>query len=329
MPAALIRERVQRQFREAMQTSASFRRFVQIALILGGVLMAGVSEALSNVLAGNPKVAAQTLWFVGLFAAFLGGLVVAYFEQGTAEALESARAALHEVDLKEEELRERVRALQQASHHSHWLARIYALSLAQRESIEQVATEGHGGPEALRTRMGSMLDLLVADKATFFGMGDEAWNFAIYIWMEDIQALECIACRRPALLDALAPHRSWKSGEGHVGMAFQRKREFIEADLTEPEKAKFFSVDPENLREHDAQRYRSIASLPLMVGTAPVGVLVATSDVPGRFNPKESEEVLGRDRVEALRVTAGTIAILYKMGQIHLQLGGTDAKAQE
>jgi hypothetical protein len=295
--------------------------------VLGGILLAGTAELLSNGLEGGPKGAAETLWFVGLALAFFGGVILATLEQDSDAILRLSQEALdraHELKCESDRLENE---LNQAGGHAQWLARLYALSIAHREIVEQtIAKRVFEGREAFDSQAGSLLDLLVADKETFFGIHDERWNFAVYGWLDD--ELVCIACRRPHVSEAQADHRRWRSGEGHVGLAFERKREFVEADLADPETAKFFSTPDDKQREYDTERYRSIASLPLMVGDFVRGVLVATTDVPGRFKPELDQDLSGRDPVEALRLTAATIAILTEVAHIHFRLPG-DASAKE
>jgi hypothetical protein len=202
------------------------------------------------------------------------------------------------------------------------------LSIAHREIVEETIARGqYGGRAVFDLQVGNLLDLLVADKETFFGIHDERWNFAVYGWLGG--ELKCVACRRPHVSEAQADHRTWRSGEGHVGLAYERKREFVEADLADPDTAKFFATPAVKQRDYDQERYRSIASLPLMVGDTPRGVLVATSDIPNRLKPGGDQEVAGRDPVEALRLTAATIAILSEVAHIQVRLPGDEASAQK
>ena len=83
-----------------------------------------------------------------------------------------------------------------------------------------------------KRRFAAMLDVVVADKAILFGMSSDRWNFAIYSYDSGMGCLICIACRRPIRAEEEAPHRSWKSGEGHIGIAFQMRREIVAGDTS-------------------------------------------------------------------------------------------------
>jgi GAF domain-containing protein len=266
------------------------------------------------------------LWFVGLALAFVGGILLSAFEQDSQTSLRLAQEALGEGESLKLHIAQQDSDLDQASSHAQWLARLYTLTIAHREIVEQnVAISRYEGSEALSAQISSLLDLLVADKETFFGIRDEHWNFAVYAWDEEDKELFCAACRRPHVSEAEREHRRWKSGEGHVGLALERGREFVEADLADPETAKFFATPADKERTYDSARYRSIASIPAIVGDTTRGVIVATSDIPGRFKPDVDQEVIGRDPVEALRLTAATIAILSELAHIQARAPGEES----
>ena len=84
-------------------------------------------------------------------------------------------------------------------------------------------------------------------------------------------------------------------GERVRGMsekAFQAKHPLICADSTDPNVRGFFEAPTAKLMGYDIDRYRSLAALPIQTdGESPVGVLVATSEVKGRFDPEDDETV--------------------------------------
>jgi GAF domain-containing protein len=66
----------------------------------------------------------------------------------------------------------------------------------------------------------------------------------------------------------------------------------------------------ENARDYDVDTYRSFASIPISIPgrEQPLGVLVATSDVVGRFIQDGGEDAL--DTVEVLRALGNALATL-------------------
>jgi GAF domain-containing protein len=176
---------------------------------------------------------------------------------------------------------------------------------------------------------GAMLDVLVANvlvaiKAILFGMDSDRWNFAIYLYDSAPGTLDCIACRRTIRAKEEAPHRSCEAGEGHVGIAFQMRREIVAADTSEPEARALFDALSPLRREDDLDRYRSIASIPIrLVGNEPVGILVATSDVRGRFWLHQREEDTAREPVEPLRILANALALVIKTAELYKEAAGS------
>ena len=175
--------------------------------------------------------------------------------------------------------------------------------------------------DTFQTEMIALLDLLVASKGTLFGMGDEQWNFSIYLWDPESSLLVCKACRRPTKADEDGNHRSWRSGEGHVGKAFANKRSIIVSDALDPNVRGFFDAPlaKRAAQDDDATKYRSIAAIPIaLAGTdkeaEPLGVVVATSDQAGRFRPRE--DGTEDDAVRPIRHLGNTLATLLVLNKI-------------
>jgi hypothetical protein len=222
-----------------------------------------------------------------------------------------------------EELESRNRQITQLEADFRWITRIYTINTVFREMIEQVLTSGAGTEEEQRKRLGTMLDVLVSDKTVLFGMGDDRWNFAIYLYDKATNQLNCVACRRPVRAEEDAEHRSWTPGDGHVGLAFQTRRPIVASDTSDPEASPLFDASPTMRRDDDRERYRSIASIPIRLeDEMPVGVVVATSDLPDRFSLRRNDHTSARDAVEPLRSLASALAMLIQTSHVR----GKDSK---
>lgn len=315
MDLAALRTRLRKQVEKLLGNDVRTRRRIQIVLVAGGIIVAGGSEALSNwenLAAWKPYLV--TMWVVGLGLSFLGTLFLLWVERSEPEILIEAERAIVEAE-------ERAQIIGRLEEDFLWFSRLYSLNSFLREIVEQVSLHGGGTPGEQAARYGSMLDMLVADKGVLFGMNDDRWNFAIYFFNAASGELDCIACRRPIRAEEEAPHRSWKPGIGHVGIAFQTVRTIVAADTSEPEARALFDA-PEGLRNpDDVERYRSIASVPIRLQDEnPIGVVVGTSDAPGRFYLKRPESEAARDPVEPLRSLAIHLAMLNRL--IHLSNQG-------
>lgn len=165
--------------------------------------------------------------------------------------------------------------------------------------------------EIAQRQIYSVLDRLIEKRTALFGMNDDRWTFSIYVYEND--RLRPVATRRWSRESETWEHREWVPGEGHVGQAFRAGEELVCADSRDPEVAGFMAAKGGNVRDYDTELYVSFASLPLMIGDTdqPLGVLVATSDQPGRFVVPDGNSN-AKNVVEPLRCAANVITtILY------------------
>ena len=300
--------------RSFLRHIARWRRGLKLGLTIGGAFIAAAAKVTESF--ADPKWrwwlgAAQ---FLGLAMVAAGAALIEFLDENTAEAL--ARAS----DLART-VKERDEALGSLEVDYKFSAQLQSTMVALREVVNQVATSGPGSEAAQRARLGTMLDFIVAGRVPLFGMDVDSFNFAIYVYEEATQMLNCVACRRPHRAEEEAAHRSWEPGEGHVGMAFQKQREFIAEDTSQTDAKQLFEAPETKRRSDDVDRYRSIASIPIRLGgEGPVGVLVATSDVAGRFYlPKEGADP-ARDPVEPLRALARDVALTLKLNDLYRRL---------
>ncbi len=286
---------------------------VKVGFVLGGAALSGVGKLLPTPPAGSAPWPEAFQW-IGLVAVFVGGALLFLLERDQSAALADAADAI-KVSLT---LRDRRRDLATARDAAEGLAYRQAvlagLAKALREPVEEVLIGGAGDEAARTARLGRMLDTLAIQKQLLFGMTDEQWNFAVYLHDARRNVLVCAACRRPTREASEAPHRDIAPGAGHVGKAFISTKEAVADDATRPEYRDMFEMTIEQGgKADDALVYRSIASIPIRLGQSPpVGVLVATSDRPGRFKPRAMQDgASGFDTVEPLRACAGALAILF------------------
>lgn len=187
---------------------------------------------------------------------------------------------------------------------------LYITAQAISEATDAVILAQDGERrEVARRQLYSILDRLIEHKSELFGMTDDRWAFGIYVHEQDQLVLP--VTRRWSRESEQGRHRAWATGEGHVGQAFNARRELVCADSRAPEVAGFMEATGGNYRSYDQQLYVSFASVPLMIGNKeePMGVLVATSDQAGRFAPPNGQDGT-QDTVEPLRLAANVIATI-------------------
>lgn len=313
MPPSTAALEIRNRVRALLASHIKWRQRLQIYFVVLGVLAAGASEAFSNVVPDSVKPFLIAGWFFGLLLAFLGGVIFAFVDDGEPGSLLRAQEAVDTV------AQQRM-LLSDLEVDFRWMARLYITNNVFREMVEHVTLQGGGSLDDQQRRLEAMLDVLVADKTLLFGINDDRWNFAVYFYDAAQGLLICRACRRPTRAEEEASHRSWAPGEGHIGLAFQTARTIVAGDTSEPTAHALFDAPDAKKRTDDRERYRSIASLPIrMQDERPIGVLVATSDVPHRFTLRQSDSDTARDSVEPLRSLASALAMLDKANHLHAQ----------
>lgn len=306
-------------------------------LAAGGAAMTGV---LGVCFAGNDPVNNPTpAWAVasqifGLLVSGGVGLVFAFFEDNsadiarTAQTLEEERdTALRDAAQREalllKEIDQEKRELAALKEEYKYALELYQFSRGIGESSDPMLQAGAAErAQMLHNTVRHLLEFIVEAKGALLNVGEERWTFGIYVWNSSSEQLEMLACRRWSKIEEDREHRTWSRGEGHVGLAFAQKREQVCGDSNDPNIKDLITANGEKWRQYDAEQYVSFASVPIQLGAAvePLGVLVATSNVRGRFLPEAKALEDGRrDTVEALRAMADTLATLLALQ--HLSKG--------
>jgi hypothetical protein len=309
-----LKARLQRHTSEFLEKARSLRLGLQLATVVSPVVV-GFSKALPQGEPGSAWSAVLvTLQIVFLILGALAGALVLVTDKSALAVMSDAQSAVEAAEIGKVDLATSQREILQLEAE---LTKASVLSLtidSMRVAVDVALLPSAKAP--IEGQIRDMLDLLAASKSTLFGMGDELWNFSVYLWREDLGLLECVACRRPTRSDEDAPHRSWRPGEGHVGQAFQMKRALICADSTDLNVRGFFDA-PEDKRTSydDAMRYRSLAAIPFALPgqDEPMGVVVATSDVAERFRPEESGD---HEAVRPIRALGKTLATLLAVSTL-------------
>lgn len=163
-------------------------------------------------------------------------------------------------------------------------------------------------PDDLKLAIANICDSVVDFRDEYFDFSKkELWNFSVYLWDEKGKLLRPVWRQKHAKHPSRGMGREWREGEGHVGLAFRNREPLITPDAQAPDVQAFMTV-PGNAMPYDATAYRSYVSQPIDApGSArPFGVLVATSDVPGRFDKANALVLL-----HASAVLASTIQVAY------------------
>jgi cell division protein FtsL len=260
--------------------------FIPAATAIVGVLKGGTPPTTPTGIATGSAVIQMTL----LILVALSGMVVVLTDKSATSVVHDAQKALDGREEAEKALTESSLVIEELEAALARAVRIEDIVDAMRAVVDVAICKAEIPSAKLTEWLTDLLDFLVTDKLTLFGIGDEQWNFSIYIFDPETSELRCVVTRRPTKKEEDVPHRSWREGEGHVGKAFQARRPLVCADSTDANVRGFFDAPAGKLMDYDLDRYRSLAAIPIQSDDElPLGVLVATSEIVGRFDPENEE----------------------------------------
>lgn len=270
------------------------------------VVVASAIAAMAQFLTLQPGESLTSWGYIGVFSAVLiliGGAYSIITDRGAGTEIETARRA---VSIAQE--------YDDWSRHFDYLAR----QLDRATELYQAMTQ-----MAQAIGIFNMLGLSDEDEVVnlLFELGDpvlilafdfeatEHWTFSVYRADDDPDCctiLSPISSRRSDRAFDARKARSWPVGVGFAGISFARGGELIIGDISNKALGNFDNLPEYLAKEDDQTKYRSIASVPIFVGGEKWGVVVATSNTPGRFDSLEDP---GVRRAEAVRALAEMIAL--------------------
>jgi len=297
-------------------------RITRVALQVAATLFTGLAGVLKVVtpVPSSPVVTTASNVLQGLFLllAVVCGIVVLITDKSALSVLADARKALDELEEKKEENSDLEATIEDLGAYIEWNDKLGMITDAMRVAVDLAIQDKNPN---VHHHIEEMLDLLVSNKESLFSMRDEQWNFSVYGFDEESGVLKCIACRRPARNDEERDHRTWRPGEGHIGQSFLMKRPLVVADSKDPNVRGFFDAPPDKVLASydDSDRYRSLAAIPfgLAGDPNPIGVVVATSDIVGRFAP--TDDGTESDSVRPISALSKTLATLTSVIKLKTQ----------
>lgn len=266
-----------------------FQNWINVGCVLGGALLSGIGGGMEGSM--MPAAGAGVLTLKGLLVCFgaavvfLGGVALLIIQDEAPELL--ARAAVLEGEAQRflderDGLTARLDGL--AALDRRRLELIDA-NRTMREALEQTLLVPEAEPAGAAQ---GMIDLAGRYLISSIGFETgEAWAISIFRVEtdEDGEILNRIAALRADRLDERRQARSWRRNEGFVGAAWVSNRDTIIEDCHEPQVAADYPVPVTCRRDYDADRYRSMAVIPIRLGAERQvwGLIAASSDRIGRF----------------------------------------------
>lgn len=141
-----------------------------------------------------------------------------------------------------------------------------------------------------------------------FAQADQ-WTICVYRAVPNHggrDKLVCTAHNRAIMCD-IAEARVWEEGVGVAGISFANRQEVIVPNMHAAGLGSVFNIAA-GARGYDAERYRSMAVVPVKVDgqQKPWGVVIATND---RFDHFTLDKDVGLQTAEAVRAVAGMVAL--------------------
>jgi hypothetical protein len=295
------------------------RLSLQIAATFFTTLAGVLKIAIPATWPANVLMVSNVVQILSLILAVACGVVVLATDKSALSVLSDAKAALDKLEEKKQENQDLEETIDDLRRYIEWSDKLNMITDTMRVAVDLAIQDEDTN---VNHHIEEMLDLLASNKQGLFSMGDEQWNFSVYVFDEEKNQLLCVACRRPARNDEQREHRAWRPGEGHIGQSFLMKRPLVVADSKDPNVRGFFDAPRDKLVAgyDDSDRYRSLAAIPFgLAGSAdPIGVVVATSDVPGRFAP--TDDGTDSDAVRPISALSKTLATLTSVTNMKLQL---------
>jgi GAF domain-containing protein len=241
---------------------------------------------------------------VGLTVSFLSGALVLWADYRKLELSREARTAMEIADKSLAKADAYAALLDDEIHHRRLREdRLEAGALMRDAIATAVATDMEIGEAAYM-----VLDLAKLRLMAAFGF-EAAEYWAVTVFREDeAQArMTKIAALWNDATTSTERSRDWARGEGFTGVAWRNEAPVIVPDMESPGMADAYRVPHDKFREHDAWRYRSAASYPVIVHGAVWGIVTATTDHAQRF---DSETPDGMEAARTVEDIAAHIALL-------------------
>ncbi|MGI4977973.1 MAG: hypothetical protein ACRYG6_13620 [Janthinobacterium lividum] len=114
----------------------------------------------------------------------------------------------------------------------------------------------------------------------------ELWSFGVYKFDTMTNTLLCVWREKATSHPGNSEGRPWQPGQGHVGITFSNRSGKTTLDARVPAVRELLQAPTGLTREYDGKVYVSLQTEPILVTEdgQPWGVIVGTSNLPGRFN---------------------------------------------
>lgn len=189
-----------------------------------------------------------------------------------------------EIYLEMDEAESQVASLEKTTR---FLSSLQEQALALGAMVREHVKKHEDGQNHLKEAISEIGCLIVENRDNLFDFGsNEIWSMSVYVHCQKENILKAVWRMKHEKHPSTSMGRDWEPGQGHVGIAWAQGEGKICPDISVPGVWEMFSPS-DTKRDYDRRIYASFVSEPigpLGENKHPYGVLVATSDRPGRFD---------------------------------------------
>lgn len=266
-----------------LRTALKRARVLRIVLLASGTIVAPAFVTIARLFSNDLGVWAVVVTVVAVIASVSIGLLLLFTSTDAADLVDDVISS-----------QDRAREAVAKARKLEMAARRAGMQHALVQTLGQIVLES--SPTLSKAELVRDLELqleaLVEFRKDLFGVTPkEKWNFCVYGFSPTRKRLECLALRRGWTESRDHIPRAWESGKGHVGQAYAGKGEFVYPDCNEPSVKRILETTGGTGGKND-KNYISVAALSMLDGgEGPMGVVVATSNTRGRFDPDRDADL--------------------------------------
>lgn len=284
---------------------------IKMFAIVGGSCAAGIGGGMEGPLTIAAVPTAKGLLVLGgVGLSGLGGLLLIAADRERPGLIGDVRRDL-------DALRDHIDLHDEMAERESWRLDCDNALRAMLDAVEHSLLHPAGSVEA---DIQVVLDISCYGLLDAFGVEDfEDYTLSIFRRDDAAQAMVRIAEQWYAWEDTLIDTRSWARGEGFTGQSWASRQTIGVRDALDAEARQIYTTPPTKTFDvgnadgvrPDAERYRSFACVPIMVGRTkePWGIVTVTSDRIGRFEASATRS-RGGDNIPVLKMAAAFLALL-------------------
>ena len=268
----------------AKQETSALRRNKVLAILMASVLMPLVEGIWISYKSELDQVDSLLFWLPISVFIIIHALSFLWTIQG-AQLLQESYFASREIFEENEELSTQSEKLKNVIRS---LTILHEAVLGWRVMLRKYKSRSFDEPQEIHECISEILSVVVDRREEIFEIsGVEWWSFAIYIFDKEEAVLKPIWREKHRNHPASTLGRTWHRGEGHIGSAFNKCDSIFTDDVTEGDLGEALGPRSTKVNPYDSEAYRAFGSIPIGPindNDLPIGVLVATSNIIGRFD---------------------------------------------